>query len=297
MSHFCVLVIGDVEEQLQPFHEYGCTGTLDEFVKFVEAEEDLEKELKEYKEKKNAAGEKCPYKTVDDFAKDWYGYEKNDEGKWGRMTNPNAKWDWYQVGGRWSGDFFIPKHGAVGGVRGEASWTKNGAPAGIDGLRMGDVDWEAMKKRGEEKAKERWEKLEAAFGGTIPKDEIKWKSMWEDGNQYENLSREEKITIHDAQESQKLVKEVEKKHPELFGWGFSLDNFDCGKEKFIESAGEDAMVPYALVKDRKWYEKGEMGWFGMSSNEKDEEKWQVEVSKLLVECDDDDMIYLVDCHI
>lgn len=37
------------------------------------------------------------------YMEDWAGFTKNDEGKYGYWENPNAKWDWYQVGGRWGG--------------------------------------------------------------------------------------------------------------------------------------------------------------------------------------------------
>ena len=43
------------------------------------------------------------YPTIDDFACEYYGYEKTYEGKYGYYDNPNAKWDWYQEGGRWDG--------------------------------------------------------------------------------------------------------------------------------------------------------------------------------------------------
>ena len=41
MSHFAILVIGeDVEKQLQPYHEYECTGTKDEYVIWVDEHEE-----------------------------------------------------------------------------------------------------------------------------------------------------------------------------------------------------------------------------------------------------------------
>jgi len=36
------------------------------------------------------------------FMKEWAGYEKDEEtGKYGYWENPNRKWDYYQIGGRW----------------------------------------------------------------------------------------------------------------------------------------------------------------------------------------------------
>ena len=43
--------------------------------------------------------------------------------------------------------------------------------------------------------------------------------------------------------------------------------------------------------------KGDMGWFGISSNDKDERAWNDEIQKLMNEAKDDDFLAIVDCHI
>lgn len=44
------------------------------------------------------------YKTFDKFMKDYGGHEKPDgRDRYGYYANPNAKWDWFVVGGRWMG--------------------------------------------------------------------------------------------------------------------------------------------------------------------------------------------------
>lgn len=43
------------------------------------------------------------YPTYDGFMRDFHNYEQNDAGAWGYRTNPNGAWDWYQIGGRYSG--------------------------------------------------------------------------------------------------------------------------------------------------------------------------------------------------
>lgn len=69
---------------------------------------------------------------------------KNDDGE---MTtyNPNSKWDWYQVGGRWTG-FFKKKKGAKGKVMqipesliGFYQPAKRGY---ADVIKVKDVDWD-----------------------------------------------------------------------------------------------------------------------------------------------------------
>lgn len=55
--------------------------------------------------------------------------------------------------------------------------------------------------------------------------------------------------------------------------------------------------PFCIVIDGEWYEKGEMGWWGMTRNEKEDEKWHGEVSTLLEKLPADSQVYNVDFHI
>jgi len=50
------------------------------------------------------------YDSLDEFAKDYHGYGKV-KGRYGYYHNPNAKWDWYQVGGRWTGTLKLKRNG------------------------------------------------------------------------------------------------------------------------------------------------------------------------------------------
>lgn len=100
MSHFTVLVVSDTKPtyesltaQLLPFHEYECTG-IEEYVQFIP--KDMVEAQQEYTE--NGAGD-----SFDEFMRGWYGASQNEAGVWGRRTNPNKKWDWWAVGGRWKG--------------------------------------------------------------------------------------------------------------------------------------------------------------------------------------------------
>lgn len=44
------------------------------------------------------------YPTLKDFMEDYHGYKYNEEhSAYGYYTNPNAKWDWWSIGGRWEG--------------------------------------------------------------------------------------------------------------------------------------------------------------------------------------------------
>lgn len=52
-----------------------------------------------------------------------------------------------------------------------------------------------------------------------------------------------------------------------------------------------------LTKDGVWNEKGQMGWFGMSSNEKDQEVWDKQMAEYLLATPGEDWLVVVDCHI
>ena len=56
--------------------------------------------------------------------------------------------------------------------------------------------------------------------------------------------------------------------------------------------------PYAFVTtDGEWVERGEMGWFGISSNEMNEDEWDAKFREYLKTLDKDIILTLVDCHI
>lgn len=52
-----------------------------------------------------------------------------------------------------------------------------------------------------------------------------------------------------------------------------------------------------LDSEGTWHEKGSMGWFGMSSGDKDEDVWQAEYRRLVEAESDNAWFVLVDCHI
>ena len=55
---------------------------------------------------------------------------------------------------------------------------------------------------------------------------------------------------------------------------------------------------YAFVDaNDEWNSKGDMGWFGISSNEKENIEWTKEVSGFIENLNNDDYVIFVDCHI
>lgn len=107
--HYLVMVIGDdVEGQLEPYYQ---DLEVDEYL--VDELHDYDKEymLKFYADKGEI------FESFDECYElhgfDWNGnlYRKDNNGKWFEYStfNPNAEWDWYQIGGRWAGMIKVKK--------------------------------------------------------------------------------------------------------------------------------------------------------------------------------------------
>lgn len=286
MSHFTVLVIGgNVQNQLQPYHEYECTGIEDEYVKFVPTEENLEELQEHYEEKKGV----YDYTSFEDYMKDYHGYSE-ENGQWGRRTNPNAKWDWWSVGGRWTG-FFKLKEGATGEV-GELGLFSRPPKVGFaDIVSKGDVDWDYMRNVAGDGAEKKWDLANESF-----KDKPQFQS-WETIR----LKNENNLDIargeYISQPAVQAFNEMVKNNTDLFGWYGEAEEFLVPKDVYVERIKNAAITTYAIVKDGIWYQKGKMGWWGMSSNEMSQDEWNEKFWELIQSVPDDTKLTLVDCHI
>jgi hypothetical protein len=181
--HFTVLVVGtqfaweEVDELLFSYWFYPGMISEEEMradPRFVFASVNLEEAFEEEKlrnPKHKKEYEK--YKNAQDWAEHhpFLSYEKNLG--WGYWHNPqtkNPKWDWYLIGGRWTG-FFLLKQRAEGflGIPGPFINSPTD-PRAADQARKGDIDWSAMRARARLRAEEIWEK---AMQSTDPY-RIKW---------------------------------------------------------------------------------------------------------------------------
>ena len=90
----------------------------------------------------------CPvnlvYNSLDDFAEGYYGYEKRGA-RYGYWCNNNAFYDWFSVGGRWSGAFLMK----------DGTW--------VDIADKKDIQWDEMKRHSRESAMTTFAELEKIF--------------------------------------------------------------------------------------------------------------------------------------
>ncbi len=202
-----------------------------------------------------------------------------------RRTNPNKHWDWYVIGGRWKGWLKAKEgaqvgHGAPGTFGGGR---QDGKPGHCDQARKRDIDFDGMRAVAEAEAAERYDKVHGIVG------DLRWKPWDEVREAHDNIEDARK----EYNEQEVLVKLREGAGNYIWG----VDEFLATREQYLADARRDACIPYAMVVDGEWYEKGQMGWWGMASGEMSDEAWAEEVNKLLDGLGDDELVTVVDCHI
>jgi len=284
MSHFVVLVVGDsIDHQLEGF---------DENIEVESYENDLvtEDEIKQFmeyytknkvNELKDPAHVKLPFERLYAiYGDEWNGssWRKNDNDELAEFStyNPESKWDWYVAGGRWSNMLLL----------------KNGDK--VDSAMKSDIDFIGMREANKAAAIKSYRDVKEMFGGEIPQIERSWEDCLAD----EKLgTTDDKREYYHNQPSMLRLKEVRKENGGKLGFFFDLSDYQCTEDEYAAVAYLTGLRTYAMVKDYEWHEQGQMGWWGMSSNDKDEKVWSDELDRLIAECDDDEILTVVDCHI
>lgn len=312
MSHFSVLVVTktgsdeEIEAVLQPFHEYECTGTKDEYVVWVDETEEKTEEFNNDTIPMICEGDKplfskyddqakkfwrregigtssndklelpvgfslkdiqaaTVYGTLEEYLRDWCGCDDDNfiGSTVGRHTNPNAQWDWWVVGGRWSNRLL-----SVDGVKGD-HWIKS------------QVDFSTQISTAEKEAESEYNKTMLLTNGEPFK-------TW-------GFVRESMDNIEAARGvygDQPAVKAIRAEYDNPF---YPVDDFALSKEDYIKLKGREAIGTFAALVDGKWMQKGDMGWFGMVSDEDD--SWYDGYQAMLDSIPDDHYLTVVDCHI
>ena len=74
---------------------------VDEYIE--RTKDELVKDFAEFKTNNEFASVHHEYLWLEDFCKRWCGYKLDNNGNAVSTYNPQAFWDWYEIGGRWSG--------------------------------------------------------------------------------------------------------------------------------------------------------------------------------------------------
>ncbi len=287
MSHFAVVVTGDYEEALAPYHEFECTGEDDQYVVDVDV---TEEKLSEYKKYGEDGQSFLDYLEDNDYAELTDQNRGTDDVKYGyfirgtdgqvekviRRTNPNSKWDWYQLGGRYSGRLIL-KDGSV-----------------ADTAKNSEIDWDAIRHQKAKLALELYDAVKEVARGRVY-------TPW---SYFLGRVGKGQLTIDTAREhhnAQEILQDF--RQDERIGYWVESKEFDeilkdNNRELYGKTKGHMNGCFWSLLHAGKWAERGNMGWWGMSDATTDSEKAYADYFwETIVTIDPDTQISVVDCHI
>jgi len=209
-------------------------------------------------------------------------------------TNPNSKWDWYQVGGRYSARLKV--FSATAAKKGKRSWANEQEDLGdgVDQARRDNLDFARMKTYQQNKRREWLAECLTRSGCTMEEADRAVVAFAKADAAWESIPGEDKprlwdwLRASDDEEIKLALKSREK--------NFGVPEPAPGQtlEQWVEAA--PAISCWAVVKDGIWSEKGEMGWFGMSNDKMTDAEWQAGVERMIVDLSPTDWLTFVDCH-
>lgn len=302
MSHFSVAVITDsiiptheeIAEILKPWREYDSTSIHDHGVEFISlSEEELDDCRRRY----------IPNEQMKFFV-DWMldrGY-KMENGKWGRYMNPNSRWNWFAIGGRWPNLLKIKKDndGCI--------------QVSTDQGRVCDIDFELMRQIN---SKSRMHHVDNVMNliqknyFMFDRDQIF--KIWRkyivelvdlEKKYISTLESDECVGTFDeycqlhGSESFKVYMFSNRMNPSYLNhpfFGVEIDPSVTDLDDWIMSA--PALETFVVVKDGKWYEKGKVGWWGIVRGRVLNSEWSKKYDELLRSLQPNNVITIVDCHI
>lgn len=203
--------------------------------------------------------------------------------------NPNAKWDWWTVGGRWRGHFIVKSPNTLGLIH----TSYDDGYQRCDGGPLHALDFDIMRSLAEQTASERYDRWEEICSHTPPA------RSWSD---FYGLANAGVMSIGVAREQyQTQPRVVEARDHGLSDWWGTcpVEEFLPPREEYVAEARNAAVPGYALVTlDREWKAPGRMGWFGMSTDTGGERStYRSEVNKYLDNLPPETVLVVVDCHI
>lgn len=302
MSHFNVLVkiSGNlaaagatienvVETMLAPYIEQYTEGS--PYHVFSDETDALREEYETFEQKNK-------YPTFESFAEDYYGHDKRSDGRYGHMSNPNAKWDWWTIGGRWRG-FFPVADTSLGKIGRPGVMDNEPEPDKVDIVAAKYVDRLAVRREMMEKATNFYNEYQkfldghkfSAFEG--PRD-------WALSLGLIEVVKNNSPVIRDVPEGFVVSPWSQYRQPgdERYHW-YDL----CKKVTLPEILGEylqmfNPILTFAYLDENGWMEKGRMGWFGMSdATPAARFEYQNKFAEKMAAVQPDDILVVVDCHI
>lgn len=317
LSHAVILVITDerpdkdeLDELMAPYDE---TTEHPKYTEIVDITDEVEKTF-----------ENSEYATLIDCAAEEYGASAGQDGRFYRRQPANPKWDWWGIGGRWTG-FLDPTYDPTKDPRNiETCWLCKGTGTrtdmtvangcnGCDGtgksvkchfepfdgdqMRWGDIPFDALLQKERDRRAATWDAWEEAFNATAATAGESHGTFGLRLSEYQGLVADLRV----SRPEDKPLYEVIDEHPrakflrDLVGHahGFGGDIGVYSKAEYIARAV--AICPFAVLKDGQWIESGQMGWFGIVSDEKPD--WPTQFQAIAETIRPDQWVTVVDFHI
>ena len=233
---------------------------------------------------------KDKYPDYEDYLKHWHGLEPNEpQGYW---DNPNGKWDWFEVGGRYTGSLKTKpnKTGITGKPGLDTPIAKDGW---CDQALKGDIDFEGMRVSAEEKAAELYDKVFNVVGHLPAMED--WTTVRE---RFGSDKIDEARDFYHDQPRVKALAEYNKNHHQDGEYlNVELEEFNEAREEYIRKQGVCSLSCLVLVKNGEWFERGSMGWWGVISDDTDRYEWCIKLKETVDALSDDTLLTILDCHV
>tara|TARA_B100000745_G_scaffold291295_2_gene230934 strand:+ start:399 stop:1529 length:1131 start_codon:yes stop_codon:yes gene_type:complete len=198
-------------------------------------------------------------------------------------TNPNAKWDWWQIGGRYGGRLQGQD------CRRRSELDLNRMHEHVIQIRNTAVD-EAVVRANNEMGLSRQEVFDSwqEWTAILKNLRTEWEQGGEEGSFWMFLDKKEQE--HPQLKQYRNLASIVHMH-------VGLNETSTPIEEYLNPENVPIITAWGIVKDGEWFEQGEMGWWGLSSNNKDMKDWDSFVTETITELDEDKYITVVDCHI
>lgn len=233
--------------------------------------------------------------------------------------NPLSKWDYWRIGGRWPRYFPLknPESWDVRLIGTPLSWewrdtysqtdrdARDALPEGwVEGGPKGLLDFEVKRKAEEDRVRKEYEEFMAFVRGTgWTLEETKgWSEFLEELDRLDD-GEDRKGWIDRLREvyrAQPLVAAFKEHRDYRFTWGCLIDKYKkTSLEELVRLARIEAVPGYALLTlEQEWKAPGEMGWFGMSTdNDEDRIAYKEWANEYLDNLPDDTILVVLDLHI
>jgi hypothetical protein len=200
-------------------------------------------------------------------------------------TNPNKKWDWYELGGRWTGKFKLKLDATTGRLGRPGLMTDVGHIGTADQAIKRDIDFDGMRDEAGAKAGVTWDNAHRIIAG---REFRSWDALREAHPGNIEAARAEYW-------AQPAIKDLDA--AKLTGFHDDASQFLASREQYVQTARDAACATFAVLKDGTWYERGAMGWWGAVHDEKDRDEWNRQFTALLDSVHDFTLLSIYDCHI